>query len=173
MRDPPTHLRFPLPPFSFSPPSLPLTSPALPLQLGQVVAVGRPVVLHRHRDGPEPAWSQGRGGWGGWGRSASYRWMLLTHTQSPRRWRSHRRWECSPCATMTTTPPPGSGRTRSSTVWCRPPPEGTGPDTPGPGRSWATPTSRRGHGCLTEGRRPAESPCRLCVEGRRTCCRMF
>lgn len=35
---------------------LPLTSPALPRQLRQVLVVSHPVVLHRHRDGPEPAW---------------------------------------------------------------------------------------------------------------------
>lgn len=34
---------------------LPLTSPALSLQLGQVFVVSHPVVFHRHWDGPEPA----------------------------------------------------------------------------------------------------------------------
>lgn len=35
---------------------LPLTSPALSLQLGHVFVVSHPVVLHRHWDGPKPAW---------------------------------------------------------------------------------------------------------------------
>ena len=38
---------------------LPLTSPALSLQLGRVFVVSHPVVFHWHWDGPEPAWSTG------------------------------------------------------------------------------------------------------------------
>lgn len=59
------------------------------------------------------------------------------------------------------TMPLGSDRTRSSTVWCLPPPEEIVPDTLGPGRSLVTPISQR-HACLTEDHRPADFPCHLC-----------
>ena len=57
--------------------------------------------------------------------------------------------------------PPGSGRTRNSTVWHLPPPEETGPDTPGPGRSLATRIPLQ-HGRPFEDRHPADFPCHLC-----------
>lgn len=57
----------------------------------------------------------------------------------------------------------GSGRTHNSTVWCLPPPEEIGPDTPGPGRSLVTLIPQR-HGCPTEDHHLADFPCRLCRE---------
>lgn len=182
MRDPPTHLHFPSPPFSpfYTPPSVSASSsPSLspshsPLLLSLFsLARSSPSAAQLYSTGMEMGLSRP-------GVRRRIRRCLIdgcshtharTHTQSLRRWRwrSHRRWECSPCVTMK-TPPPGSGRTRSSTVWCRPPPGGTDPDTPGPGRSWATPPYRHGRGFLTEGHRLAEPPFRLFVEERQKCC---
>lgn len=65
--------------------------------------------------------------------------------------KSYHRWVCCPCGVTT---PLGFGRTRSSRGWSLPPPEGSGPDTPGPGMSLETPISPP-HGRPTESSPPA------------------
>lgn len=153
MRNPPTHLSFPLslPPSFFFPSPTASHSPLLLSLFSLARSSLSPAQLYS--TGIEMGLSLP-----GSRRRRECQYYTIAHTHLQRRPRSYHRWECFPCGLMT---PLGSGRTHNSTVWCLPPPEEIDPDTPGPGRSLVTLIPQR-RGRPTEDPHLADFPCRLC-----------